>query len=83
MNCWKGQCKYCTDENRCTVDDKLCDLKSQPIFGTGLTEHHCRQDQKEELCSVSADACLMPNAPLMAFWSCENICKYYDNCEEK
>lgn len=77
MICWKGQCKYCTDENKCTVDDKLCDRN----------ENHCRQDKNKELCQSNPDTAFCPDVPsdfqLLPFWSCENICRYYDNCEEK
>jgi len=83
MNCSKGECRYCTEEKLCKVDNKLCDIEIRPGFRAGAIEYHCRQDQKEELRGISADCALMPNAPLMPFWSCENICKYYDICLEE
>lgn len=82
MNCWKGQCKYCSDEKICKLDGAACDMTTNPIYGTGMTEYHCRQDKREDLCGYSADVCLIPDAPKMAFWSCENICKFYDTCTE-
>lgn len=86
MKCWKGTCKYCTNENVCKVDNKSCDMKRQPILGTGLTEYHCRQDQIEALRQLNSDVLFCPDAPgdfrLLPFWSCQNICKYYDTCTE-
>jgi hypothetical protein len=81
MNCWKGVCKYKNEnKNICTVDGKKCDM-SRRSTKYGVSEYHCHQENNEDLCMFDPDD-LLADEPL-PFWSCQNICKHYDFCNEQ
>ena len=86
MNCWKGVCKYeDEDKEMCKVDGKPCDMTVTPMR-TGTSEYHCHQENNKELRDVNLDTMFLDNIPeefhWLPFWSCQNICKWYDICVE-
>lgn len=79
MNCWKGVCKY-KEGQICTVDNKPCD------FTKNFSECHCHQENNKKLRKINRDTIYLRNIPeehhYLSFWSCENICRFYDICDE-
>lgn len=79
MNCLKGECKF-KQNGVCKVDGKSCDLAFDKH------DRHCRQEDNKDLCQSNPDTVLMTGLPedayRLPFWSCQNICKYYNTCTE-
>lgn len=85
MNCWKGECKY-LKMGVCMVSGKACDMTKKQVYSTGMHEYHCHQEENKELRGINPDTMFLDNIPedyhLLPFWSCQNICRWYDTCEE-
>lgn len=81
MNCWKGKCKYQEDNKTCRIDNMACDY-TKTISDYGTTTEHCKHENNKEYTQIHHDCFLMDDPPLEHFFSCYNLCKYYDTCDE-
>lgn len=85
MICWKGECKYSDTKGECTIDNQPCNFESKPMLGTGCNEQHCRHEFDKGLRGANPDVVFVNGLPeddyLLPFWSCRNICRWYDTCE--
>lgn len=83
MNCWRGECKF-NKNGVCEVDSKPCDMTSERKIG--YTDYHCRQENNKALRGSDPDTAMAIGLPedayLLPFWSCQNICRFYDTCTE-
>lgn len=43
MNCWRGVCKYRSDDNYCNRDGLECDMQ-----GLGQWQHTCHYEREHE-----------------------------------
>lgn len=77
---YKTYCKYHVS-GICTVDNKSCDYLIE-LCNSGFVCEHCRHENNGELRKIAYDCFLMPEPPLEPFFSCYNLCRYYDTCDK-
>lgn len=78
MNCWRGICKYCRytdDKEICSLDGFECDYKLDFPF-PGFRDEHCRHESDKTF--WDSDLC-----GYVHWFSCVNLCLFYDSCDEQ
>lgn len=56
MNCWRGTCKYRTDDGCCMFDGLCCDIER--VGGSGARYHTCHYEREhDEFKLTCSNAC--------------------------